>query len=58
MKPNDMTMKRRQFLKTGALGTLAGGMATSQSIQAGVEYNEEILVYMYDNGLLAGTHSI
>ena len=45
-----MSMKRRQFLKTGAMGAVAGALTASQSASADVTYNEEILVYIFLRG--------
>ena len=45
-----MSMKRRQFLKTSALGTVAGGLSVAAPVRAGTTYNEEILVYVFLRG--------
>ena len=46
-----MSMKRRQFLKSSALGTMAGGLTVAAPLaQAGPPYNEEILVYIFLRG--------
>ncbi len=51
-------MKRRQFLKTGALGTLAGGSILSSDLQAANYYNEEILVHIFLRGGIDGLNLI
>ena len=51
-------MKRRQFLKTGALGTVVGGSAFSASLQAGESYNEEILVHIFLRGGIDGLNVV
>jgi uncharacterized protein (DUF1501 family) len=51
-------MKRRQFLKTSALGTIAGGSAFSTSVQAAGTYNEEILVHIFLRGGIDGLNVV
>lgn len=51
-------MKRRQFLKTSALGTLAGGSSFSASVQAAGPYNEEILVHIFLRGGIDGLNVV
>ena len=51
-------MNRRQFLKTGALGTLAGSSAFSTSLQAGDAYNNEILVHIFLRGGIDGLNVV
>ena len=53
-------MKRRQFLKTGALGTMAGGSLLSPGLQAQTAstHNEEILVHIFLRGGIDGLNVI
>lgn len=51
-------MKRRQFLKEGALGTLAGGSMLSSELQAAPSYNEEILVHIFLRGGIDGLNIV
>jgi len=51
-------MKRRQFLKSSALGTIAGGTLTHRSLQAAEPFNEEILVHIFLRGGIDGANVI
>ena len=51
-------MKRRQFLKTSALGTLAGGTMISQPGYTASHHNEEILVHIFLRGGIDGFNVI
>ena len=51
-------MKRRQFLKSSALGTIAGGALTHQSLLAAEPFNEEILVHIFLRGGIDGANVI
>lgn len=51
-------MKRRQFLQTSALGTLAAGSLVSQSSYAGVVTNDEILVHIFLRGGIDGCNFV
>lgn len=50
-------MKRRQFLKTGAMGALASG-AFSRRALAAAPFNEEILVYIFLRGGIDGCNLV
>ena len=51
-------MKRRNFLKTSALGTLAAGAITPQTSLAASAYNEQILVYIFLRGGIDGCNLV
>lgn len=51
-------MKRRSFLKTGALGTFAAGSLSSHVALAAPAYNEQILVYIFLRGGIDGCNLV
>ncbi len=51
-------MKRRNFLKTGALGTLAAGCLSPRISQAAGADNEEILVHIFLRGGIDGCNVV
>ena len=51
-------MKRRQFLKAGALGTAAAGAFASRAARAAPAYNEQILVHIFLRGGIDGCNLV
>lgn len=52
-------MKRREFIKSGALGGLAPGLALAPATaRSGPAYNEEILVYIFLRGGIDGLNLV
>ena len=51
-------MKRRHFLKSSAMGTLAGSSAFSASAQAAAPYNDEILIHIFLRGGIDGLNVV
>jgi len=51
-------MKRRHFLKTGTVGTLAAGGLLNAPVQAAPAYNEEILVHIFLRGGIDGCNLV
>ena len=47
-------MKRREFLQTGAAGTLAAGALGASTALAATPYNDQILVYIFLRGGIDG----
>ncbi|HKJ17028.1 MAG TPA: DUF1501 domain-containing protein [Xanthomonadales bacterium] len=51
-------MKRRNFIKNSALGTIAAGAFATHSTQAGAPFNEEILVHIFLRGGIDGCNLV
>ncbi|MDX1557191.1 MAG: hypothetical protein R3212_14270, partial [Xanthomonadales bacterium] len=51
-------MKRRNFIKNSALGSIAASAFASHSAQAGPAYNEEILVHIFLRGGIDGCNLV
>lgn len=51
-------MKRRNFIKNSAMGSLAAGAFASHSVQAGTTFNEEILVHIFLRGGIDGCNLV